>query len=130
MSRLGRIVPAIQAQVDAGIFPGAVSLVAHKREVVHFAGTGFIDAAKSRPMSRDALCRLASMTKPIGTVLRSRPRHENAAATAAFAAQMVPLLGRGVLRPITERTFPLEEAQAAYDFVGSDATFGKVVLVP
>jgi NADPH:quinone reductase-like Zn-dependent oxidoreductase len=127
MSRLGRIVPAIQAQVDAGIFPGAVSLVAHKREVVHFAATGFIDAAKSRPMSRDALFRLASMTKPIGTVLRSRPRHEKA---AAFAAQMVPLLGRGVLRPITERTFPLEEAQAAYDFVGSDATFGKVVLVP
>jgi NADPH2:quinone reductase len=66
----------------------------------------------------------------IGTVLRSRPRHEKAAATAAFAAQMVPLLGRGVLRPVTERTFPLEEAQAAYDLVASDTTFGKVVLVP
>ena len=66
----------------------------------------------------------------IGTVLRSRPRHEKAAATAAFATQMVPLLGRGMLRPVTERIFPLEEAQAAYDLVGSDATFGKVVLVP
>ena len=31
---------------------------------------------------------------------------------------------------VTERTFPLEEAQAAYDLVGSDTTFGKVVLVP
>ena len=38
----------------------AVSLAAHKREVVHFEATGFIDAAKSRPMSRDALFRLAS----------------------------------------------------------------------
>jgi NADPH:quinone reductase-like Zn-dependent oxidoreductase len=66
----------------------------------------------------------------IGTVLRGRPRHEKAAATAAFAAQMVPLLSRGVLRPVTERTFPLEEAQAAYDLVASDTTFGKVVLVP
>jgi NADPH:quinone reductase-like Zn-dependent oxidoreductase len=66
----------------------------------------------------------------IGTVLRSRPRHEKAAATAAFAAQMVPLLSRGVLRPVTERIFPLKEAQAAYDLIGSDATFGKVVLVP
>jgi NADPH:quinone reductase-like Zn-dependent oxidoreductase len=66
----------------------------------------------------------------IGTVLRSRPRHEKAAATAAFAAQMVPLFGRGVLQPVTERTFPLEEAQAAYDLVASDTTFGKVVLVP
>jgi NADPH:quinone reductase-like Zn-dependent oxidoreductase len=66
----------------------------------------------------------------IGTVLRSRPRHEKAAATAAFAAQMVPLLSRGLLRPVTERIFPLKEAQAAYDLIGSDATFGKVVLVP
>ena len=66
----------------------------------------------------------------IGTVLRSRPRHEKAAATAAFAAQMAPLLGRRLLRPVTERIFPLKEAQAAYDLVGSDATFGKVVLVP
>jgi NADPH:quinone reductase-like Zn-dependent oxidoreductase len=63
-------------------------------------------------------------------VLRSRPRYEKAAATAAFAVQMVPLLSRGVLRPVTERVFPLKEAQAAYDLVASDTTFGKVVLVP
>jgi NADPH2:quinone reductase len=66
----------------------------------------------------------------IGTALRSRPRHEKAAATAAFAAQLAPLLSRGVLRPVTERIFPLKEAQAAYDLVASDTTFGKVVLVP
>lgn len=66
----------------------------------------------------------------IGTVLRSRPRHEKAAATAAFAAQIAPLLGRPVLRPVTERIVPLKEAQAAYDLVRSDVTFGKVVLVP
>ena len=66
----------------------------------------------------------------IGTVLRSRPRHEKATAIAAFAAQMVPLLSRRVLRPVTERIFPLKEAQAAYDLVASDTTFGKVVLVP
>jgi NADPH:quinone reductase-like Zn-dependent oxidoreductase len=66
----------------------------------------------------------------IGTVLRSRPRHEKATAIAAFAAQMVPLLSRRVLRSVTERIFPLKEAQAAYDLVASDTTFGKVVLVP
>jgi len=66
----------------------------------------------------------------IGTVLRSRPRHEKAVAIAAFAAQMVPLLERGVLRPVTERIFPLKDAQAAYDLVASDTTFGKVVLAP
>jgi NADPH:quinone reductase-like Zn-dependent oxidoreductase len=43
---------------------------------------------------------------------------------------MVPLLARGVLHPITERIFPLKDAQAAYDLVASDTTFGKVVLAP
>ena len=66
----------------------------------------------------------------IGTTLRMRPRHEKAAATAVFAAQMGPLLARGVLRPVIERSFPLEDAQAAYDLVASNATFGKVLLVP
>ena len=33
-------------------------------------------------------------------------------------------------RPVTERVFPLKEAQAAYDLVASDTTFGKVVLAP
>jgi NADPH:quinone reductase-like Zn-dependent oxidoreductase len=35
-----------------------------------------------------------------------------------------------LLRPVIERVFPLSEAQAAYDLVASNATFGKVVLAP
>jgi hypothetical protein len=34
------------------------------------------------------------------------------------------------MRTVTERIFALKEAQAAYDLVASDTTFGKVVLVP
>lgn len=59
-----------------------------------------------------------------------RPRHEKAAATAAFAAQLGPLLARGQLRPIVERTFPLPQVSEAYALVASDATFGKVILTP
>jgi NADPH:quinone reductase-like Zn-dependent oxidoreductase len=65
-----------------------------------------------------------------GTTLRARPRREKATATALFAAQMGPLFERGVLRPIVDATFPLEDVRAAYDLVGSNATFGKVILVP
>ena len=49
------------------MFPGAVTLVARDGKVVHFEAHGFLDAAKTRPMTKDALFRLASMTKPIVT---------------------------------------------------------------
>jgi NADPH:quinone reductase-like Zn-dependent oxidoreductase len=65
-----------------------------------------------------------------GTMLRARSRHEKAVATAAFAAQVVPLLARGLFSVVVERTFPLADAQQAYDLVAANTTFGKVVLTP
>lgn len=64
-ARLARIAPAMQEQIDRGMFPGAVTLVARNGQVVHYEAHGFLDAAKTRPMPKDALFRLASMTKPI-----------------------------------------------------------------
>lgn len=66
--RLARIGPVMKQQADKGLFPGAVTLVARRGSVVHHEAHGFLDAAKTKPMSRDALFRLASMTKPIVTV--------------------------------------------------------------
>jgi NADPH:quinone reductase len=71
---------------------------------------------------------LAKRLEVRGTVLRSRVAHEKAAAMAAFEAQVVPLLADGRLAPVVESVVPAVEAQAAYDLVGSDDTFGKVVL--
>ena len=64
-SRLARIAPAMKALVDSGSVPGAVTLIARNGKVVHFETHGFQDAAKSKPMQKDSLFRLASMTKPI-----------------------------------------------------------------
>jgi len=66
--RLSRIVPVMQEQIAKNMFPGAVTLVARNGKVVHFEATGYLDAAKTRPMTKDALFRLASMTKPIVNV--------------------------------------------------------------
>jgi NADPH:quinone reductase len=63
-----------------------------------------------------------------GTVLRARPLEEKIVATRAFAAQVVPLLARGVVRPVIDRVFPLDEIAAAHRHLESNATFGKVVL--
>lgn len=66
--RLGRIGPVLRAEVDKGTFPGAVSLVARNGRVVHFEATGYLDAAKTKPMTKDTIFRLASMTKPLVSV--------------------------------------------------------------
>ncbi len=55
----------MQQQIDRGMFPGAVTLVARNGKVVHYEAHGYLDTAKTRPMTKDALFRLASMTKPI-----------------------------------------------------------------
>jgi putative PIG3 family NAD(P)H quinone oxidoreductase len=63
-----------------------------------------------------------------GTVLRARPLEEKILATRAFAAQVVPLLASGVVRPVIDKTFPLDEIAAAHRHLESNATFGKVVI--
>jgi NADPH:quinone reductase len=64
----------------------------------------------------------------VGTVLRPRRDHEKAAALARFSTEIVPLFTRGLIRPVIETVMPLQRGQEAYDLVGSDKTFGKVVL--
>jgi NADPH:quinone reductase-like Zn-dependent oxidoreductase len=74
---------------------------------------------------------LAAMNKRltiIGTVLRNRSTDEKAAATAAFARDVVPLLEQGRVAPVVDTIMPIEDASKAYDLVASDATFGKVLL--
>jgi CubicO group peptidase (beta-lactamase class C family) len=66
--RMIRIVGVMNAEVEKNTFPGAVTLVARHGRVLHFEATGFRDAAKTQPMNKDAIFRLASMTKPIVTV--------------------------------------------------------------
>ena len=63
--RLARISSAMKEQIEKGTFPGAVTLIARRGQVVHFESHGFLDAAKSKPIAKDSLFRLASMTKPI-----------------------------------------------------------------
>ncbi len=66
--------------------------------------------------------------KITGTVLRSRPDSEKAEATAKFAADVVPLLESGKAKAVIDKVFPLEEVKAAYEYLESNASFGKVVL--
>jgi len=59
---------AIKSLVDAGELAGAAALAWRDGEVVHLATVGRRDLASGRPVERDTIFRIASMTKPVTTV--------------------------------------------------------------
>jgi len=66
--RLARITAALSADVEAKKIPGAIVLVARHGKVVQFDAVGKIDPAGGAPMTKDAIFRIYSMTKPITTL--------------------------------------------------------------
>src|SRR6185295_17343560 len=63
--RLKRINELIDRRIAAGDISGAVTLVARRGRVVHFEAQGLANIDAKKPMSKDAVFRLASMSKPV-----------------------------------------------------------------
>jgi CubicO group peptidase (beta-lactamase class C family) len=63
--RLQRIHVLIQRYMDAGNFTGAVTLVARRGRIAHFQAQGLMDLETKKPMIKDAVFRIMSMTKPV-----------------------------------------------------------------
>ena len=64
-STSGTISDAFKRFVDAGKISGAVTLVSHNGKIIHHEAVGQADIDAKRPMQRDTLFAIASMTKPI-----------------------------------------------------------------
>ncbi len=62
---LAKIAPRMQHFVDDKQIAGSVTLVMRRGKIVHFEAAGWADIAAKRPMTRDNLFAIASMTKPI-----------------------------------------------------------------
>jgi CubicO group peptidase (beta-lactamase class C family) len=63
--RMQRIHDAIQRHIDAGEISGAVTLVVRRGRLVHLEAHGLMDIESKRPMEKDAIFRIASMSKPV-----------------------------------------------------------------
>ena len=66
--RLERVSQTIKAQMADGRFPGAVVVIARKGKIGYFEAFGLRDPAGGAAMSKDAIFRLYSMTKPFTSV--------------------------------------------------------------
>jgi CubicO group peptidase (beta-lactamase class C family) len=63
--RLRRVTESMQAHVKAGDVAGVVTLVARRGRIAHFEAQGSMNLETRTPMAKDAIFRLASMSKPI-----------------------------------------------------------------
>jgi CubicO group peptidase (beta-lactamase class C family) len=66
--RLMRVHDAVQRHIDAGSLSGAVTLVARHAKIAHLEAHGLLDVESKKPMPKDGVFRLASMSKPITAV--------------------------------------------------------------
>jgi CubicO group peptidase (beta-lactamase class C family) len=89
--RLQRLTDALSADITGGALPGAVVLILRDDKMAYFEALGYADRQNLRPMRRDCIFRIASMTKPL-----------TVAAALILLEQGKLLLGDPVSRAIPE----------------------------
>ena len=102
--RLARIGPAIQREIENGQYPGAVMLVARKGRIVYFESVGVLDSTSGKPMTKDAIFRLYSMTKPFTSVAVMMLMEEGKLRVTDPVSKYIPALSN--LQVSVERTDP------------------------
>lgn len=65
---LSQIRSRMQAFVDQGEIAGAVTVVGRHDGILGFEAVGLADVDKQRPMTKDSIFRIASMTKPVTAI--------------------------------------------------------------
>lgn len=63
--RLNRLDGMIQSYIDKGAFPGVAAIVVRNGKIVYYKAFGKADLDSPKPLAKDAIYRIASMTKAI-----------------------------------------------------------------
>lgn len=64
----------------------------------------------------------------IGTTLRARPIEQKAALSQRFISEIIPLFESGVLRPVIDSRFALDDIVDAHRHMEANANVGKILL--
>ena len=127
-TRLRRIDAYMQEQVDSNRIAGVVALVLRDGEVVYQRAVGWADREARRPMSTDAIFRIASQTKALTSIAIMMLVEEGTIALNNPVSRFIPSFARttvmvdgGIVparRPITIRDLLTHTAGISY---GSDS---------
>jgi len=107
---------------------GGPYLKASQKAMAHKGRMVLVGAVAGGSYELDARYVMSKRLQIRGTVLRARSLEEKIAATRLFAAEVVPLLACGLLRPNVDSVFPLAEIVKAHQRLESNESFGKVVV--
>jgi putative PIG3 family NAD(P)H quinone oxidoreductase len=118
----GKGVDVILDLVGGGYFDQSLKSVALKGRLV------LVGLTSGREANFNLGLALQKRLTIIGTVLRARSTEEKAEATQKFADEVVPLLASGKVTPNIDKVFPADDVITAYQYLGSNESFGKVVL--
>jgi CubicO group peptidase (beta-lactamase class C family) len=103
---LSQIPERIKHFIDDQTVPGAVTLVAHGADVIEFDASGMADIEAGRPMQKDTIFQIMSMTKPV----------------TAIGIMMLAEAGKLALRDPVEQYLPEFRNQHVATNVGPDAS--------
>jgi CubicO group peptidase (beta-lactamase class C family) len=101
---------AIRPYVDSGALAGAATLVWRGGRVTHTTSLGRRDLAPERPVERDTIFRIASMTKPVTTVAALMLFDEGRITLDDPIARYAPEFAR--MRVLRDPNGPLDETDA------------------
>jgi CubicO group peptidase (beta-lactamase class C family) len=114
--RLARITTTLKNDVEKGVIPGAVLLVARHGKVALFEAIGTRDPATRVPMTTDSIFRIYSMSKPITSVATMILFEEGKLTLDQPVSKYLPQLGGlkiGVEKPDPNGGAPTLELQAS-----------------
>ena len=66
--RLAKITQVFKQEVEQGKLPGAVMMIVRKNQLIYHEAVGFQNKEAATPMTKDAIFRIYSMTKPMVSV--------------------------------------------------------------
>jgi CubicO group peptidase (beta-lactamase class C family) len=124
---------ALAAHVDTGAMPGLVALLA-LGDQVWVDAIGARDFGDPEPMGRDAIFRIASLSKPIGTAATMVLVERGVLQLSDPVDRWLPeLADRRVLRHIgaeLDDTVPARRPVAVEDLLNSQMGFGNIMVPP
>ena len=115
--RLARIGQMIDRRIAAGDVPGAVTLVAQDGRIVHFETRGVIDVDSKKPLPKDAIFPLASLTKPVTAVAILMLIEEGKVRLADPVSRFIPAFADATVAVTPARTVAASRAVTIRDLL-------------
>ncbi len=129
--RLARLLAALNDEIDRGKLPGGVVMVSRHGKIACFEALGRLDPERSVPMTKDAIFRIYSMTKPLVSVAAMMLVEQGRLLLGQPVASVLPVLASlkvaapeqagglaPLSRPITVQDLLRHTAGFTYEFMG------------